>query len=79
VEVTTTSGKQYTERNDAARGYPQHPMTQAERYAKFESVGGTVASKSRLARLREEVEGLWKAPAIDAYARLMGAAPDAGT
>ena len=79
VEVTTTSGQQYSRRNDAARGYPQHPMSQAERYAKFESVGGTVASKSRLARLRQEVEGLWNAPTIDSYARLMGAAPDAGT
>lgn len=79
VEVTTKAGKTYKRRNDIARGYPETPMSRDDRYAKFKTVGGTVASVDRLAQLREEIEGLWKAPTIDTYARLMGAAPDAGS
>ena len=77
VEVTTMSGKTHRQRNEIARGYPENPLSRDDRYAKFESVGRTVASAQRLAQLRREIEGLWNAPKIDAYAQLMGAAPDA--
>lgn len=76
VEITTTSGKTYRKQNDIARGYPESPMSRDDRYAKFKTVGGTVASADRLTQLREEIEGLWNAAKIDSYARLMGAAPD---
>ncbi|MBM3492295.1 MAG: MmgE/PrpD family protein [Alphaproteobacteria bacterium] len=78
VRVTTKAGKTYQRRNDVARGYPQTPLSRDDRHAKFRAVAGTVASAGRVAQLQREIEGLWQAPSIDTYARLMGAAPDAG-
>ncbi|MBL8698039.1 MAG: MmgE/PrpD family protein [Alphaproteobacteria bacterium] len=79
VEVTTTGGKRFSDKNGIARGYPEAPLSDAEIDAKFRRIAGAVASPRRLDALRAAALGLWEAPDVSTYATLMGAVPDATT
>jgi len=76
VEVTTTAGKTFSDRNGIARGYPEAPMSEAELSAKLRRIAGTVASENRIRALESAAAGLWDAADVSAYAAVMGATPD---
>ncbi len=76
IEVTTRDGRRLSRRNDIARGYPETPMSAEERTVKYQRLAGAIASPARVAELKRTIAGLWQAPSIAAYAKLMGAPPD---
>ncbi|MCC6780556.1 MAG: MmgE/PrpD family protein [Hyphomicrobiales bacterium] len=77
IELTTTDGHRYDQRQDITRGYPDAPLSREEIMDKFRHIAAPVVSPSRAGRIRTEAERLWEAPSIDAYADLLRAAPDA--
>lgn len=76
VEVKTTAGKTFSQKNGIARGYPEAPLSDAEVREKFDRLTSTVAGPKRSADLAAAIEGLWSAPGVGPYAALMGAKPD---
>lgn len=76
VEVKTTAGQTFSEKNGIARGYPEAPMSDGEVRAKFDRLTASVAGPKRSADLAAAIEGLWSAPGVGTYAALMGAKPD---
>jgi 2-methylcitrate dehydratase PrpD len=76
VEVTSRSGKRWTERNGIARGYPEAPLSEDEIRAKFDRLAGAVASEGRRAALADAIARLWSAHDVGAYAEAMRGKPD---
>src|SRR5215831_18910712 len=57
IDVTTRSGRHYTERADYARGHTENPMTDADVETKFRDLSEDVLGKTRTAGV---LETLWR-------------------
>jgi 2-methylcitrate dehydratase PrpD len=77
VQVRTRSGATLERRNDIARGYPEAPLAEQERDAKFGRLAGSVASAARVEALSRCLDTLPAATGVAELAALLTARPDA--
>ena len=76
ITIVTRDGRNFTRRQDIARGYPESWLTEVERWAKFEAVLSGVASPERVADLKSVILGLPGAGSVGPLAALLGQPPD---
>ena len=66
VTITTTDGREFTEKLDYPKGDPRNPLTDAEVEEKFDALASPVLSAEGRARLKEAVWNLEDIPSITA-------------
>lgn len=66
VTITTTDGREFTEKLDYPKGDPRNPLTDAEVEEKFDALASPVLSVDGRARLKEAVWNLEGIPSITA-------------
>lgn len=76
VTLTLRDGRKVQERSDIARGYPEAPLSEADRNDKFHALVGSVADDNRHAELERLARSVGELPDLTALAACLGRGAD---